>query len=271
MFLIEKLPKECEETVTEPLSKSAQLEKLIAVFVSEHLSVPWLPHYCHKKRTKISDRVSTPFDTVRLDSEQYELPPQKLLVPSVLSAINAELHTSGLSLQEKIKWLNSQKYMEELKTQESISGLPGRVSNLKLQEAGEKSDETPKVEVEEKKEENKIDILKSECENLQLLIQSMQDEIKTISSEVHETKVLEQAELAKLELFEQQKSVKVRAYELLENGEENVKKLKESIQANVNKLINLASQWEKHRVPLINKYRDERAKHSSKMVKKKVS
>ena len=77
---------------------------------------------------------------------------------------------------------------------------------------------------------------------------------------------IEQSEEKDLASFERRRKIKAKTYELLENGEENIQKLKEAIEANSNKLIGLVNQWEKHRLPLIRKYRDEREKHSTKAV-----
>ena len=67
IFLIEKFPKECDKTITEPITKSAQLEKIISTAISSQISVPWLPHYCHKKRSKYSVKMKIPFNTVPLE------------------------------------------------------------------------------------------------------------------------------------------------------------------------------------------------------------
>ena len=72
MFLIEKLPKESDKSISEPITKSAQLEKLISSAIQSQISVPWLPYYCHKKRSKFSVRTKIPFSTVHLDTSIVE-------------------------------------------------------------------------------------------------------------------------------------------------------------------------------------------------------
>ena len=78
---------------------------------------------------------------------------------------------------------------------------------------------------------------------------------------------MEQSEEKELAALEKRRKIKAKTHDLLENGEENIQKLKEAIEANSNKLIGLVNQWEKHRLPLIQKYREEREKHSSKAVR----
>lgn len=72
MFLIEKLPKESDKSISEPVSKSAQFEKLISSAILSQISVPWLPYYCHKKRSKFSTRTKIPYKTVHLDTSTLE-------------------------------------------------------------------------------------------------------------------------------------------------------------------------------------------------------
>lgn len=67
MFLIEKLPKESEKTVNESISKVALLEKLVASTISQGLSIPWLPHYCHKKGFRNRGRANVPYASVNIE------------------------------------------------------------------------------------------------------------------------------------------------------------------------------------------------------------
>lgn len=66
MFLIDKLPKESEKSIAEPITKSAQLEKLVSSAVATQISKPWLPYYCHKKRSKFDVRTKKPFSSVHI-------------------------------------------------------------------------------------------------------------------------------------------------------------------------------------------------------------
>lgn len=67
MFLIEKLPKESEKTVNESMSKIALLEKSVASAISQGLSIPWLPHYCHKKGFRNRGKASTSYTSVNIE------------------------------------------------------------------------------------------------------------------------------------------------------------------------------------------------------------
>lgn len=118
----------------------------------------------------------------------------------------------------------------------------------------------------EAKEEVKIESMKTECENLRLNIEDLQNEIKKLTTRVAQATITSQNEVKELKINEEQKKIKATTYELLQDGPENINKLESVIEASTNKLISLANQWEKHRVPLIMKYRQEREKYSTKAV-----
>lgn len=118
----------------------------------------------------------------------------------------------------------------------------------------------------EAREEIEIENTKAECESLRTNIEELQSEIKKLTSRLTQATIIGQNEEKELKINEEQKKVKARTYDLLEDGPENIKKLESLIEASTNKLISLANQWEKHRVPLIMKYRQEREKHSTKAV-----
>lgn len=118
----------------------------------------------------------------------------------------------------------------------------------------------------EAKQEVEIESMKVECESLRINIEELQNEIKKLTTRLAQVTVTGQNDEKELRISEEQKKIKVRTYELIQDGPENIKKLESIIEASTNKLISLANQWEKHRVPLIMKYRQEREKHSTKAV-----
>lgn len=118
----------------------------------------------------------------------------------------------------------------------------------------------------EAKQETELENIRKECEDLRIDMDELQNEIKKLNARLAQATVTAQNEEKELRINEEQKKLKTRAYELLEDGPENIKKLESAIETSTNKLISLANQWEKHRVPLIMKYRQEREKHSTKAV-----
>lgn len=126
----------------------------------------------------------------------------------------------------------------------------------------------PKQEIVNKAEKQELEVekLKLECDTLRNNIEVLQDQIKKLSTSITQVTISYQNEEKELTINEEQKKIKARIYDLLQDSEENIKKLEAAIEATANKLINLGNQWEKHRVPLVQKYRQEKEKHSTKAV-----
>ncbi|XP_070166150.1 coiled-coil domain-containing protein 22 homolog [Polyergus mexicanus] len=295
MFLIEKLPKESEKTVNESVSKVALLEKSVASAISQGLSIPWLPYYCHKKGIRNRGRASIPYVSVNIEvpvpnmEDDYKdyymrylqpMPDQmqniSCFLPSMISYNARALNSSSIDIMERINWLNSQQ--SEKITHSSGHNIVNELSKFSLENKTQTSADSqvesefaihsmlPNQETLENKakQEAEIENMKAECENLRVNIEEMQNEIKKLTTKLAHATIIGQNEEKELKMNEEQKKIKARAYEMLQDGPENIKKLECAIEISTNKLINLANQWEKHRVPLIMKYRQEREKHSTK-------
>ncbi|XP_012287164.1 coiled-coil domain-containing protein 22 homolog isoform X2 [Orussus abietinus] len=297
MFLIDKLPKEDNKTLSEPTSKPALLDKSIALAVSDSLSVPWLPHYCHNKGSRCRGKTNVSYKTVHLQvplverSEEqqtyyahYQRPvpdqiqDQYCLLPSILSHNLRSIYSTPTNIIERLDWLSNQQH--ELHVPESILGndrnLSRLLSNDRLQHDKDTTLEqeesvlssTPSEKVtsisREEKEELEIEKAKTESEDIRKNVESLQDEIKKLTAKLSQLTVTLQNEDKEFEVKEERRKIKARTYDLLPNDTENIKKLHALIEAHVNKLVDLSNQWERHRDPLIKKYREEREKYSTK-------
>lgn len=130
--------------------------------------------------------------------------------------------------------------------------------------------EGPSADKSDSSGQDSIKRITVECESLRHEIEEVQVEAKNLSGKLAQLTIIEHSEEKDFAALEKRRKIKAKTYDLLENGEENIKKLKETIEANSNKLIGLVNQWEKHRLPLIQKYREEREKHSSKAVRTSI-
>lgn len=81
-------------------------------------------------------------------------------------------------------------------------------------------------------------------------------------------KILKELENEEITLckFKETDALRAKVLELVPDGEVNVAKLQQLVEAAAQRLVSLAAQWEKHRVPLIEKYRKSVQIQSSKMV-----
>lgn len=296
MFLIEKLPKESEKTVNESISKVALLEKSVASAISRGLSVPWLPHYCHKQGFRNRGRASVPYASVNIEAPiadmeddykdycmRYLQPvPEQMqdiscFLPSMISYNARALNTNPTDIVQRINWLNNQQQSEKAAYSNAYNIVKefSKFSSENRTQTSTESQVKPESAIHpvlpnretlrnEAKQEVETEKLKGECESLRISIEELQNEIKKLTTRLAQATITSQNEEKELKVSEEQKKIKARAYELLQDGPENVKKLESAIEASTSKLINLANQWEKHRVPLIMKYRQEREKHSTK-------
>ncbi|XP_076761464.1 coiled-coil domain-containing protein 22 homolog [Xylocopa sonorina] len=291
MFLIEKLPKESDKTLSEPVSNIALLEKSIATAIAQQLSAPWLPHYCHTKGFRNRGRARIPYKSVNLEvpkienGEEYQdyyihylqsVPEQvqneSSLLPSLISYSARALHSHSMSLIDQINWLNKQ-HCDKITEVNASSNDVNVLNRISMKDTTSPSKElqtedngTREIKVEKQILSDKVEKQDKqlECENLRSDIEELQDAIKNLTTSVTQVTINYQNEEKELTLNEEQKKIKARIYDLFQGGEENIKKLEAAIEATTNKLINLGNQWEKHRVPLIQKYRQEREKHSTK-------
>lgn len=295
MFLIEKLPKESDKPLSEPVSNIVLLEKSIATAIAQSLSVSWLPHYCHTKGFRNRGRAKIPYKSVNLEvpkmesKEEYQdycihylqsvseqVQNESSLLPSLISYNARALHTHSMSILDQINWLNKQ-YCDKI-IEVNISGdvnflngnsikdrtLASKQPQIKDNGTKETKIIQQKVLNKMEKQDLQIEKIKIECECSRNDIEKLQDAIKNLSTSVAQVTINYQNEEKELTINEEQKKIKAKIYDLFQDGEENIKKLEAAIEVTTNKLINLGNQWEKHRVPLIQKYRQEREKHSTK-------
>ncbi|KAJ1530454.1 hypothetical protein ONE63_005357 [Megalurothrips usitatus] len=117
---------------------------------------------------------------------------------------------------------------------------------------------------QEEEEEHAVEMLKNENEELKERLEQLQLDIKTLSAKLPQ--VLEERDLAErtLQEAEVKQAVRKKVLDLLPDADTNVAKLQAVIEASTKKLINLATQWEEHRAPLLQQYRNARQLNSSK-------
>lgn len=95
-----------------------------------------------------------------------------------------------------------------------------------------------------------------QIEELELDVRSLNAKLAQISGET-------ETEQRTLQEQQDRLAVKQRTYELLPEADENLAKLQSLVENSAQRLVGLAAQWEKHRAPLLARYRELRHRNSS--------
>lgn len=340
LFLVEKLPKESEKVLDEPLGKSALILREIALHLGECLTKPWLPRYC---RSRASDRKHSilldsfpasnkPFQTVpifipactKVSNEkagsavtQYSnkylpfLHKQAIANTTLICSI---LERNTLNFVRQFKWENewgnehlptkftkqeirlqkSEKVKQLLSdyiaqtTQPKKSGYDGTLDEIlrktfrgreklvkasrfahavDLQFATNKEvAEPPGAQViekgvdtqeeKQKKREEEIAELQNKLDSVSAKLNQIEVQSKKYEVSLHQITEMINKEQEKIDDLKESYRVKECTLSLLPDAENNMEKLQALIDASSQRLISLANQWEQHRVPLIDQYRE---------------
>lgn len=105
---------------------------------------------------------------------------------------------------------------------------------------------------------DRLNELSTSIMDMEKAMQSYESNIKQLESKLSEA----QSETKKLE---DAYKMKKRAFDLLDDPDKNIAMLKSQIDASSKRMLELATQWETHRVPLIKSYRDLKDKRANRM------
>ncbi|XP_045203989.2 coiled-coil domain-containing protein 22 homolog [Mercenaria mercenaria] len=110
-------------------------------------------------------------------------------------------------------------------------------------------------EEKQKEREEEVDTLKEELNTLTSRLENLDLEVKKFTASIQQM----EEEIANQNRANAEKEdgykVKKRTLDLLPDAENNIAKLQSVVDSSAQRLINLASQWEKHRAPLIDQFR----------------
>lgn len=128
-------------------------------------------------------------------------------------------------------------------------------AKIKVEQEVSKEEEESEEE-KQKKHDTEIESLRNELNELSLKAQNCQAEIKQMvtQKEKVDEKATDSETLTKE--LEDAYRVKKRTFDLLPDADSNIEKLVQLVENSNTKLINLNEQWEKHRIPLANKYEE---------------
>eukprot|EP01027_Heterolobosea_sp_BB2_P015210 GEZU01021782.1.p1 GENE.GEZU01021782.1~~GEZU01021782.1.p1 ORF type:complete len:618 (-),score=191.63 GEZU01021782.1:14-1831(-) len=108
---------------------------------------------------------------------------------------------------------------------------------------------------EEERRKKEIDDLQKSLNNINTQIDALQREIETLNVSLKQIESNIQSEEERRTTLEEEYQLKKKTLDLLENKEKNIKELRQISAASAQRLLELATEWEQHRQPLIDKYR----------------
>ncbi|XP_059146122.1 coiled-coil domain-containing protein 22 homolog [Physella acuta] len=117
-------------------------------------------------------------------------------------------------------------------------------------------------EEQEKKRQEEVDSLKTELSNVTADLDKLDLEIKKFTASRQQMEEVISLEAKSAEEKNVTYNVKKRTLDLLPEAEVNIGKLQSVVDTSAQRLVNLAKQWETHRVPLIEQYRELRQLNS---------
>uniref|UniRef100_A0A3Q4GK41 Coiled-coil domain-containing protein 22 n=1 Tax=Neolamprologus brichardi TaxID=32507 RepID=A0A3Q4GK41_NEOBR len=243
MFLVEKLPRESAETSDQPTGKSVVLERTIAAAIKAHLAVPWLPPKC---------RLPLNCETQR-------------------QGVMHSFHVQPLSLTNCTKGSSKRHTKGSPPTHgQPVQGVTYFPLKACLSVCVCVQQELPPVaKTIPTNHQSEGDVQLGQQEELAYLQQQFQQ----LCSEVDHLAVLDELKQRELRNSEKEEKIQVKkkTIDLLPDADNNLLKLQALVEASAKRVVNLASQWEKHRAPLVDEYRRLKDICSSKDSSKKLS
>uniref|UniRef100_A0AAX7SL31 Coiled-coil domain-containing protein 22 n=1 Tax=Astatotilapia calliptera TaxID=8154 RepID=A0AAX7SL31_ASTCA len=273
MFLVEKLPRESAETSDQPTGKSVVLERTIAAAIKAHLAVPWLPPKC-RLPLNLKD-----YQRDVLSPVTAQISSQASVVASILEQHTAEISAaqewdnewnnqgllSRFTPQEYClrKFTRLHKRIEDqlrsaaLPSSHSAFGVSRSTSDLcELLQAFKGSVQPGHILTKGTHFTHTQKFNFTQVETSALFKTTMHIIISFlfICGVVQVLDELKQRELRNSEK-EEKIQVKKKTIDLLPDADNNLLKLQALVEASAKRVVNLASQWEKHRAPLVDEYR----------------
>uniref|UniRef100_A0A672KRM7 Coiled-coil domain-containing protein 22 n=1 Tax=Sinocyclocheilus grahami TaxID=75366 RepID=A0A672KRM7_SINGR len=286
MFLVEKLPRERADASDQPAGKSALLQRAIAAQIKAQLSVPWLPLSCSlpihhktqvpqhayilKSRAKAYMQNSRNFflaTLVILSLQEYRSRKKARLQKRIEEQLRAaaqprpDTHgatrstsdladllqsfggasTGGDVLTKGTRFTHTEKFtFTQVPMAAAASALP----------SSHQSEEDLKAQ-----QEAELSVLQQQLQQLSIQMEEVGGDIKQLTVSIQQ--VSDELQQKEVSNGEKENSIKMKrqTIDLLPDAENNLLKLQSLIEASSKRVVHLASQWEKHRVPLIDEHR----------------
>ncbi|KAH9373543.1 hypothetical protein HPB48_014860 [Haemaphysalis longicornis] len=200
-----------------------------------------------RKKERIQKRVADAFQQSLLSSDQSKVDVAKLLAS--LTSTSSQQPTST----KESKFTRAEKL--QFTKEEEPKQASGSDASLQLPKQSSEEEAEAKV----KQMQNQLESISETISQLEVQEKELSAALQQIAGDTEKKK------LQRLEL-ESQNELEHKALALLPDADENIAKLQGKIDAAAQKLVSLSTQWEKHRAPLIEEYRQLKEQCSKRLV-----
>ncbi|KAK3539356.1 hypothetical protein QTP70_003841 [Hemibagrus guttatus] len=259
MFLVEKLPRESAEVSDQPAGKSALLQKAIAAQIKAQLALPWLPPSCRlpmhrktqdyrsRKRMRLQKRIE---EQLRVTAQPRPDAHNATRSTSDLSELLnsfAGATTGGNVLTKGTRFTHSEKFTFTQEPEKAAQQMAAAASAFP---SSHQSEEDLKAQ-----QEAELSALQQQLQQLSVQMEEVGGDIRQLTVSIHQVS----DELTQREVRNSEKEntirIKKQTIDLLPDAGNNLIKLQSLVEASSKRVVHLASQWEKHRAPLIDEHR----------------
>uniref|UniRef100_A0A8C2FYH8 Coiled-coil domain-containing protein 22 n=1 Tax=Cyprinus carpio TaxID=7962 RepID=A0A8C2FYH8_CYPCA len=288
MFLVEKLPRESADASDQPAGKSALLQRSIAAQIKAQLSVPWLPPSCRLPIHQVQEYWRSYLLPVTAQPSQHASVPASLLENHISELSAAQEWESEWNSQGLLSRLTPEEYRSRKKArlqkrvEEQLRSFGGASAGGDVLTKGTRFTHTEKFTFTQEPEKAAQQMaaaasaLPSSHQSEEDLkaqqeaeLSALQQQLQQLSVQMEEAMTLiinmlysclqvsDELQQKEVSNAEKENSVKMKrqTIDLLPDAENNLLKLQSLVEASSKRVVHLASQWEKHRVPLIDEHR----------------
>ncbi|RUS87267.1 hypothetical protein EGW08_004947 [Elysia chlorotica] len=284
MFLVEKLPKETSQASDEPMGSSVLLQRAISSELASQLASAWTPPFLKEKgirtRAKLpgwqregacclqyyhSCHIKTP---VAVGNLSVKIPKElrayySKRMPYVTNQTSRHKDTAPSVMEtNSLEVATQQDWDNEWNQVGLASRLSQQDEEKTLSQVGAAVPTKDTEEEMEKKRQEEVDVLRSELAQLTSDLERLDLEVRKFTASKQQMEETISSEQSEREQKQAAHSVKKRTLDLLPDAEANIGKLQSVVDNSAQRLVNLAKQWETHRGPLIEQYRQLRQYNS---------
>uniref|UniRef100_A0A8D0AL41 Coiled-coil domain-containing protein 22 n=1 Tax=Sander lucioperca TaxID=283035 RepID=A0A8D0AL41_SANLU len=278
MFLVEKLPRESAEASDQPTGKSVVLQKAIAAAIRAQLAVPWLPPNCRLPlhgETQCVCVVEQEYRSRKLARLRKRIEEQlrSAALPCPESAFGGPRSASDLS--ELLQAFRGSAPSDHILTKGTHFTHTQKFTFTQVRTAPRAQHKHAPPILSGHQSESDMQLRQQEEQaSLQQQFQQLCSDVDQLAADMkHMTALpcllscvhggcvwvqvldeLKQRELGNSEK-EEKMQVKKKTIDLLPDADDNLPKLQAVVEASAKRVVHLASQWEKHRAPLIDEHR----------------